>query len=154
MGHLIRSDRSSNGRRTPRAKRARNRGVSLIEVIVALAVLGFGMLGMAAAQISSYRFSDTSRERTLAHGLAQQQLEIFQSMSTASIDAAILAGTLDPLNRIDPDPNDTAAMAFNRSWTITPDTPEDGVYTVQVTVNWTGNAGAQTVQLETFKSEF
>jgi hypothetical protein len=45
-------------------------------------------------------------------------------------------------------------MAFNRSWLITPDTPEDDVYTVLVTVNWTGNAGAQTVQLETFKSGF
>jgi len=154
MGNLKRIDRSSNASRRVRAKRSRNRGVSLIEVIVALAILGFGMLGMAAAQISSYRFSDSSRERTLAHGLAQQQLEIFQSMSTTSIEAAILAGTTDPLNPIDPDPNDAAAMAFNRSWAITPDTPEDGVYTVQVTVNWTGNAGAQTVQLETFKSEF
>lgn len=154
MGNLIRFGRASDARRTARAKRSRNRGVSLIEVIVALAVLGFGMLGMAAAQISSYRFSDSSRERTLAHGLAQQQIEIFQSMSTDSIEAAILAGPLDPLNPIDPDPNDTAAMAFNRSWLITPDTPEDGVYTVQVTVNWTGNAGAQTVQLETFKAEF
>ena len=48
----------------------------------------------------------------------------------------------------------TAAMAFNRSWVISPDTPEFGVYTIQVNVNWTGNAGAQTVQLETFKSEF
>ncbi len=44
-------------------------------------------------------------------------------------------------------------MAFNRSWTITPDTPETGVYTILVNVNWTGNAGAQTLQLETFKSE-
>ena len=152
MDHLIGIDRSHETQRSTRAKRVR--GVSLIEVIVALAVLGFGMLGMAAAQISAYRFSDSSRERTLAHGLAQQQLEIFQAMSTDSIEAAIIAGTTDPLNPIDPDPNDSAAMAFNRSWLITPDTPEPGVYTVQVAVNWTGNAGAQVVQLETFKSEF
>lgn len=152
MGNLMRVDRSSRAKRRALAKRTR--GVSLIEVIVALAVLGFGMLAMAAAQISAYRFSDSSRERTLAHGLAQQQIEIFQSMSTASIEAAILAGTTDPLSPIDPDPNDSAVMAFNRTWLITPDTPEPGVYTVQVTVNWTGNAGAQTVQLETFKSEF
>lgn len=141
-----RARRTSGGRR-------RDRGVSLIEVIIALAVLGFGMLGMAAAQMSAYRFADSSRERTLAHGLAQQQIEIFQSMSSTSIDAVIAAGTTDPLNPIDPDPNDTSAMAFNRTWTITRNAPETGVYTIQVNVNWTGNAGAQTVQLETFKSE-
>jgi Tfp pilus assembly protein PilV len=151
MGHLIRIDRTA---RRMSAKRSRTHGVSMIEVVIALAVLGFGMLGMAAAQISSYRFSDTSRERSLAHGLAQQQLEIFQAMSSTSIDTVIAAGNTDPLNPIDPDPNDAALMAFNRSWVISPDTPEDGVYTVQVTVNWTGNGGAQQVQLETFKSEF
>ena len=138
---------------TDRRDRRREGGISMIEVIIALAVLGFGMLGIAAAQISAYRFSDSSRERTLAHGLAQQQIEIFQSMSTTSIEVIRAAGTNDPLNPIDPDPNDTAAMAFNRTWTITPDTPEDDVYTIAVTVAWTGNSGAQTGQLETFKSE-
>ena len=142
--------------RTPSTpdRRRRVRGVSLIEVIVALAVLGFGMLGMAAAQVSAYRFSDSSRERTLAHGLAQQQMEIFQSMSSTTIETVIAAGIVDPLNPIDPDPNDTALMAFNRGWTITPDTPELGVYTILVTVNWTDNAGPQTLTLESFKSEF
>ena len=156
MGKLNPADRFSKSGRKALATgggRSRQRGVSLIEVIIALAVLGFGMLAMAAAQISAYRFSDSSRERTLAHGLAQQQLEIFQSMSTASIEAIRLAGPNDPANPIDPDPNDTAVMAFNRSWTITPDTPETDVYTILVTVNWTGNAGVQTLQLETFKSE-
>jgi len=44
-------------------------------------------------------------------------------------------------------------MAFNRTWTITPDTPEDDVYTIMVVVGWTNSKGAQSVQLETFKSE-
>ena len=69
MGQLMNDD--PNSRRTQSANRRWSRqrgqrGVSLIEVIIALAVLAFGMLGMAAAQISAYRFSDTSRERTLA----------------------------------------------------------------------------------------
>ena len=153
MGKLVRIDPLLADEANVLGSRRRNRGVSLIEVMIALSILGFGMLGMAAAQISSYRFSDASRERTLAHALAQQQIEIFQSMSSTSLEAVIAAGTTDPLNPIDPDPNDTAVMAFNRSWTITPDTPETGVYTILVDVNWTGNAGPQTLQLETFKSE-
>ena len=47
-------------------------------------------------------------------------------------------------------------MGFNRSWTITPDTPETGVYTILVTVaTGSGNAGRpDRYQIETFKSEF
>lgn len=153
MGRLIFGENPEMRRCIRDNARSKQRGVSLIEVVIALAVLGFGMLGMAAAQMSAYRFSDSSRERTLAHGLAQQQIEIFQAMSSTSLDAIIAGGTTDPLNPIDPDPNDNSAMAFNRTWAITPDTPESGVYTIIVNVNWTGNAGPQTVQLETFKSE-
>ena len=148
MGKLMRRDRMT--RTGPR--RIRQSGISLLEVIIALSILGFGMLGVAAAQISAYRFSDSSRDRTLAHQLAQQQIGFFQAMSATSIEAIRLAGPNDPLNPIDPDPNDNTPMVFNRSWTITPDTPETDVYTVLVNVNWVGNAGAQTVTLETFKS--
>ncbi len=133
---------------------ARNRGVSMIEVMIALAVLGFGMLGVAAVQISASRATDQSRARTLAHGLAQQQLEIFQGMSRTSLETIRAAGVNDPLNPIDPDPNDAQRMSFTRTWAITPDTPEPNVYTIMVTVGWTDARGVQrTVQLETFKSE-
>lgn len=140
---------------TPQRGNRRFQGISLIEVIIALSILGFGMLGIAAAQISAYRFTDSSRERGMAHGLAQQQLEIFQSMSSTALEAIRADGGYpnDPLNPIDPDTFDNTTMAFNRSWTITPDTPETGVYTIVVNVDWTGNAGAQTLQLESFKSE-
>ena len=132
---------------------ARNRGISMIEVMIALAVLGFGLLGVAAVQVSAFRATDQSRERTLAHGLAQQQLEIFQEMSTTSLETIRAAGVNDPLNPIDPDPNDAQLMSFTRTWAITPDTPEPDVYTIMVTVGWTDARGAQrTVQLETFKS--
>ena len=134
---------------------SRVQGVSLIEVMIALAILGYGMLGVAAAQISAFKATDQSRERMLAHALAQQQLEQFQEMSSTSLEVIRTDGGYpnDPLNPIDPDPNDAMQMAFNRSWTITPDTPEDDVYTIMVNVGWTNSKGAQIVQLETFKSE-
>jgi type IV pilus assembly protein PilV len=130
-------------------------GVSLIEVMIALAILGYGMLGVAAAQISAFHSTDQSRERMVAYSLAQQQLEQFQEMSTTSLEVIRTDPGYpnDPLNPIDPDPNDAMVMAFNRTWTITPDAPEDDVYTIMVVVGWTNSKGAQSVQLETFKSE-
>ena len=144
---------STKGRCLQSRGSSRVAGVSLIEVMIALAILGYGMLGVAAAQISAFHSTDQSRERMVAYSLAQQQLEQFQEMSTTSLEVIRAAGNNDPLNPIDPDPNDAMVMAFNRSWTITPDTPEDDVYTIMVVVGWTNSKGAQTVQLETFKSE-
>jgi type IV pilus assembly protein PilV len=145
----------ADGLNTRASRSSRVQGVSLIEVMIALAVLGYGMLGVAAAQISAFQSTDQSRERMLAHALAQQQLEQFQEMSRTSLEVvrADAGYPNDPLNPIDPDPNDATQMAFNRSWTITPDTPEDDVYTIMVSVGWTNSKGAQIVQLETFKSE-
>lgn len=129
-------------------------GVSLIEVVIALSILGFGMLGAAAAQIAAFRSADTSRERIVAHSLARQQIETFHAMSRTAIEVIRTNGDPnDPLNPIDPDPNDANSETYNRSWTIARDTPEDNVYTILVTVGWTGALGAQTVAIETFKSE-
>lgn len=141
-------------RRSLRRSRGQS-GVSLLEVVIALSILGFGMLGVAAAQISAFRGADASKERLAAHSLARQQLEMFQAMSTTALEAIRTDAGYpnDPLNPIDPDPNDTHPLRFNRSWAILPDTPEDNVYTMRVTVSWTGVLGPQSLQLETFKSE-
>jgi len=157
MGELKTRPGRSQRVATKRARRAsRIAGVSLIEVMIALSVLGFGMLGVAAAQISAFRSTDQSHDRMLAHGLAQQQLEIFQEMSTTALEVIRTDPGYpnDPTNPIDPDPNDANAMAFNRAWTITPDSPETDVYRILVTVAWNDASGAvRNVQLETFKSE-
>jgi type IV pilus assembly protein PilV len=153
MGPLNTFERGQSTRST---RRSRHRGVSLLEVVIALAVLGFGMLGAAAAQISAFRNTDESQERMIAQSLAQQQVERFREMSRTSLETILAAGSpaSDPLNPIDPDPADAKAMAFNRTWTITPDTPEDNVYTIVVNVSWTSaKGGTQSVQLETFVSE-
>jgi type IV pilus assembly protein PilV len=151
MGQL----KDREGSRSMRAsRRSRVGGVSLLEVVIALAVLGFGMLGAAAAQIAAFRASDESQERMIAQSLAQQQVELFREMSRTSLETIRAAGSTDPSNPIDPDPNDAKAMAFNRTWTITPDTPEDDVYTIVVNVSWTSaKGGTQNVQIETFVSE-
>jgi len=112
---------------------------------------------MAAAQISSLQFTGESRNRSEAHNLAQQQMEAFQSMTRAGLDAEIAAGTYpnDPNNPLDPDPLDAHAAAFNRSWLITPDTPESGVYTIAVQVNWTdGRNQLRIVEIEGLKAAF
>jgi type IV pilus assembly protein PilV len=54
----------SSLRRRRRAPRAANRGVGLIEVLVAVLVLGIGLLGVAAMQATALRNSQSSLERS------------------------------------------------------------------------------------------
>ncbi len=132
------------------------RGMSLVETMIALAILGFGVLGAAAAQITAVKFARESRLRTEAYYLAEQQMEAFQGMDGAAI-ADVLADSdypNDSNNPLDPDPNDGLARAFNRSWNIQADTPEAGVYTLSVTVQWTSTQGqTRSVVIESIKTD-
>lgn len=134
----------------------RRRGISMIEVVIALGILAFGVLAAAAAQLSSVRFNRNSRLRTEAYYLAEQQMENFKSMTSTQLTAVLAAGSYpnDPNNPIDPDPNDNQVISFNRSWTLTADTPEIGVYTIQVQVTWTDGFGvSRNVTLESLKQD-
>ena len=143
--------RASNADDAARARR--REGISILEVMVALVILAIGILGTTAGQLAAIKLSSDSRVHGEAMNLAEHQLEAFKSMTGA--DVAALAGTtVDPANPIDPDPNDAMAMGLNRSWTITPDSPEVGVITIQVDVSWTNSLGAvRTASVQSLKAE-
>ena len=130
-----------------------NRGFSMLEVMVALVILGIGILGTTAGQLAAIKLSSDSRIHSEAMYLAEQQLEVFMGMSGA--DVVVLAGTtLDPGNPIDPDPNDTTTMALNRSWTIAADTPEVGMITINIDVTWSNSLGTlSTTGVQSLKAE-
>lgn len=71
--------------------RARSRGVSLIEAVVALAVMGFGMLGIAAMQSSLRQNSDIARQRAEAARLASEAIEAMRSYSVVNAAAGKIA---------------------------------------------------------------
>jgi Tfp pilus assembly protein PilV len=124
--------------------RCRRAGLSLLEVVIALGILGFGILALGAAQITSMRFNHESYLRTEGAYLAEQQMEAFQLMDTAAVEAIrtnVLTYPNDPANPIDPDVGDGIPRSFTRSWTITPNTPENGVYKIEVVVRWKDGSG-------------
>jgi Tfp pilus assembly protein PilV len=135
----------------------RRSGVSLMEVTIALTILAFGLLAGASAQLSAMKLSSESRLRMEAQYLAQQQMEILQSMTTAGI-AAFPDGVAfaDPNNPIDPDAGDNLQRQYTRTWTVTRDSPVNGVFRILVQVSWasanTGNV--RSVNLESLKAEF
>lgn len=61
-------------RRAPRS-RGRQTGFSLLEVLIAILVLAFGLLGFALVQTMSVRFAQSSNYRTQATNLAYDMLD-------------------------------------------------------------------------------
>ena len=141
-------------------KRARRQsGFSLIEMMIALGILAFGILATMAGQVAAMRFSTTSRDHTIAMKLAEEQMETFFVMSADDVKALTLDSGYstypnDSDSPIDPDSGDGKTMAFNRNWTIEADTPETDVITITIDVSWTNTEGnTQTARIQSFKAD-
>lgn len=114
-------------------RRRRNEdGFTLLEVVVAMGILGGGLLAIGAAQLTALQMSSRSKNLMMAMHLAQDQIEAFHAMPTASLPAT---GN-DPANPIDLDPTDDDLTQFNRRWTIVANSPSPGVTSITVEVDW------------------
>jgi len=109
-------------------------GFTLIEVMIALTLLLIGMTGVALAQLQALRSGANSGQRSKALYLAESQLERFQAMSSLVGPVTVAGMTPDPLNPIDPNPDDEDVTAYYRCWQITPNTPRVGLTTITVEV--------------------
>jgi len=63
------------------ANAPRQRGISLIEALVALAVMSIGMLGLVSLQTSLRSSSDVAKQRSEAVRLAQQEIERWRAFT-------------------------------------------------------------------------
>lgn len=125
-------------RNRPR-NRASESGFTLIEVMIALVIMGIGLLTIAVAQLTAMRMSSHSKHTSDAMYLAEQQMEAFV------VNVPIAAGTFnDPANPIDINPADDDFSNFNRSWTVQPNVPRAGMSTVTVVVVWNSAEGGAT----------
>lgn len=62
----------------------RHRGMTLIEVLVALLVLGIGVMGYAALQLNAVRMSEDTYSRSQAMAIAQDLIERMRANQSAS----------------------------------------------------------------------
>lgn len=118
-------------------------GFALIEALVAMMVVSFGMLAVAGFQTTLSLNADVAKQRTEATRLAQEKMEQLRTFSNLSIYGnQMVSSTTGTQQTI------TTNAIFTRTWGITgAGTPDTG-RSVVVTVSWTDRAGnAQQVQL-------
>jgi prepilin-type N-terminal cleavage/methylation domain-containing protein len=119
-------------------------GFSLIEAMVAAALLAIISLGSALGADRAVRHNVYSRTLAAATTLAQDKIEELQSK--VATDALLTAG-----NHVDADnplnPNGTTGGMYTRTWDVTDNMPATGLKTVKVIITWSIYDQARTVSL-------
>ena len=115
-------------------------GFTLLEVLVTIVILSIGLLGIAGLTTGVIRGNHFSKNITSATAAAQTQLEAIKSRGYAEALEANFPADIVTMG----------GMSFNRTTTITADSPATNMKTASVTVNWTeSNNTARSVVLET-----
>jgi len=106
-------------------------GFSLIEVLIAMTVIGVGFLAVASMQGVSITSNHNSSLMTQATYLAEERIEELRNRSYININA-----TGSPEANIDAQGQPGTGGLFTRTWTVAFDSPGVLMKTITVTVTW------------------
>lgn len=122
----------------------REKGFTLLEVLIAMAIFSVGLLGLASLSVHTITGNASSKRISSATVLAESKVEAFRNM--AFDDSDLSAGTHnDPNNPVDEDGN--SGGMYTRSWIVTDNTPFPGIKKAEVAVSW--DSGNHSVSIYT-----
>lgn len=110
-------------------------GFTLVEILIAITIFCFAVLGLAIGTVSVIRSNQTSHLRASAVNLAQARLEELRAMTAAAF-SALSCPSSTPCS----DNAIASGVTFTRRWSITTNSPVAGVNRIDVTVNWSDYA--------------
>jgi type IV pilus assembly protein PilV len=123
-----------------------DRGFTLLEVLVTLVILSVGLLGTLGLTTGVIRGNFFSKNLTSATAVAQTQLEAAQREGYANVTATKFPATVEVVSM--------GGVNFNRTTTISNDTPAANMKTVSVTVNWyEANNTQRSITLQTILAQ-
>jgi prepilin-type N-terminal cleavage/methylation domain-containing protein len=110
-------------------------GFTLVEILMALTLLGIGLLSLAAMQLTAMQYGARGRHLTKAAAVAEERMEILQRATWTSIAPT---GWTAPLavNEVIQGPSAETEQAYQVSWRIT-DVVAGRTRSIDVRVQWT-----------------
>ncbi|HIF9370847.1 TPA: type IV pilus modification PilV family protein [Photobacterium damselae] len=126
-------------------------GFSLLEVVITLAVLSIGVLGLVKMQAYMEVKAENALKTLDALHIAESQMELFQTRSASGGSGTIAFDSISSSNA-------TLSMAgetIYREIIVKDDTPISGAKKIIVTVSWSDRHGvSQAVSLKTVLSKY
>jgi prepilin-type N-terminal cleavage/methylation domain-containing protein len=123
---------------TPTARRHRiwssQRGISLIETMVALGVFAISAAGINSFLTQHVRRSAGNHLQTVAYGLAEDTLEAARTLDWEDIATKQTTHA-------------EGGVTFTIALAVQNDTPAENLKTLTATVSWTDPLGAQSIQV-------
>ena len=117
------------------------KGIGMIEILIAMLIFGIGITAAIRTLPVSNRAASRSRNLSMATNLAQEKIEEIMSVPFASADLA--AGDhVDPDNPLD--------RIFTRTWRVTDDVPLAEMKRIDVTVSYESDNPDNSVTLTTY----
>jgi prepilin-type N-terminal cleavage/methylation domain-containing protein len=113
-------------------------GVSLVEIIAAVAVFAVVVVGLSPTLLGARKYAELSKNQSIATALAQDKIEQLRVSSTAS------TGSDGPLQ-----PSGASGGIFSRTWTVSAHPTVSNVNCVIVTVTWPDRPSSSSVTLVT-----
>jgi Tfp pilus assembly protein PilV len=135
-------------------------GFSLIEALMAVTLLGVGIIAMVGTTGTIMDKNNDSRKSSIAMTLAQDKIEYFKGVGQAwqlagadTLDSPDIVGGIWTANAggetVDAEGNAVVSgSTYNRSWTITDLPGENFLFGISVTMTWQ-DGGTKTLQLDT-----
>jgi prepilin-type N-terminal cleavage/methylation domain-containing protein len=128
-------------KRAERRAAVRNqRGLSLIETIVALSLFAVTAATTSKFLVSQIRHASNNNLQTKAYSLAEDQLETIRSQRFNDMVSSSKQVTV-------------GAVKYTVAATVTDDTPSNGLKSINVAVNWTDNSGPKNINVSTIYTE-
>ncbi|MDX2167352.1 MAG: prepilin-type N-terminal cleavage/methylation domain-containing protein [Deltaproteobacteria bacterium] len=123
-----------------RAAWRNQRGITLIETIVALSLFAVTAATMSKFLVAQIRYASNNNLQTKAYSLAEDQLETIRSQRFNDMASSSKQVTM-------------GAVKYTVASTVTDDTPANGLKSINVAVTWTDNTGPKSINVSTIYTE-
>lgn len=122
------------GAREASRNRRKNAGLTLVELIIALAVIGIALLQAIEVIVSTNQLKATTREFTVAREIAASEIEALKARAQSN-------GLEDVNTFVTANPNTATTRLTGGNINRACDPTNPRLYNVTITVTWQGSAG-------------